>query len=97
MCVCVRVGAPEVEGWVFKKLKALEAGSLPRCRRSRGSLLARGPLHGPGSVLLSQPQVPCQFIPHFCGNQKTAPPLGGRLPSSDRQVKAIWEPAEHRQ
>lgn len=29
MCVCVRVGASEVEGWVFRKLKALEAGSLP--------------------------------------------------------------------
>lgn len=53
------VDASEVEGWVFKKLKALKAGSLSRRRRSCGSLVRR-------------------------------------LPTSDPQVKAIWEPAEHR-
>lgn len=59
--VCVDVGASEIEGWVVKKLKALKASSLSRCRWWCG-----------------------------CGS------LVGRLPTSDPQVKAIWEPAEHR-
>lgn len=80
-------------GWVLK-FKALQAGSLSRRRRSRGSLLAWRPARGPGHVLLSQRQGSCQPVPHFCGNRRTAPPLGGRLPPSAPQGKAIRELAE---